>query len=65
LTNAKLKDFDIVDCQGFPYFSCYSSKLKHRKNLVITVHEVWNDYWYEYLENWDSLEKSLKREFST
>lgn len=49
LTNAKLKDFDIVDCQGFPYFSCYSSKLKNRKNLVITVHEVWNDYWYEYL----------------
>lgn len=49
LTNAKLKDFDIVDCQGFPYFSCYSSKLKNRKKLVITVHEVWNDYWYEYL----------------
>jgi glycosyltransferase involved in cell wall biosynthesis len=49
LTNARLKDFDIVDCQGFPYFSCYSSKLKRTKNLVITVHEVWNDYWYEYL----------------
>lgn len=49
LINAKLKDFDIVDCQGFPYFSCYTSKIKHRKNLVITLHEVWNDYWYEYL----------------
>lgn len=49
LTNAKLNDFDIVDCQGFPYFSCYASKLKNRKNLVITLHEVWNDYWYEYL----------------
>lgn len=49
LKNAKLNDFDIVDCQGFPYFSCYSSKIKCRKNLVITVHEVWNDYWYEYL----------------
>ena len=43
-----LKDYDIVDCQGFPYFSCYSSKLKS-KNLVITLHEVWNDYWYEYM----------------
>lgn len=43
-----LKDYDIVDCQGFPYFSCYSSKLK-TKNLVITLHEVWNDYWYEYM----------------
>lgn len=49
LTNAKLNDFDIVDCQGFPYFSCYTSRLKSRSNLVITVHEVWNDYWYEYL----------------
>ena len=49
LTNAKLKDFDIVDCQGFPYFSCYTSKIKHKKNLVITLHEVWNEYWYEYL----------------
>ena len=49
LTNAKLKDFDIVDCQGFPYFSCYSSKIKSGKNFVITLHEVWNDYWYEYL----------------
>lgn len=49
LFNAKLDDFDIVDCQGFPYFSCYTSKLKNRKNLVITVHEVWNNYWYEYL----------------
>lgn len=49
LFNAKLDDFDIVDCQGFPYFSCYTSKIKNRKNLVITVHEVWNDYWYEYL----------------
>ena len=49
LTNANLKNFDIVDCQGFPYFSCYSSKIKSKNNLVITLHEVWNDYWYEYL----------------
>lgn len=49
LTNANLRDFDIVDCQGFPYFSCYTSKIKTRKNFVITLHEVWNDYWYEYL----------------
>lgn len=49
LTNAKLNDFDIIDCQGFPYFSCYTSKIKCKSNLVITLHEVWNDYWYEYL----------------
>jgi glycosyltransferase involved in cell wall biosynthesis len=44
--------FDIIDCQQFPYFSCFSSKLisKLRKTpLVITWHEVWGEYWYEYL----------------
>lgn len=48
ILKCNLKDYDIVDCQGFPYFSCYSSKLK-TKNMVITLHEVWNDYWYEYM----------------
>jgi len=44
--------FDIVDCQQFPYFSCFSAKLisKLRKTpLVITWHEVWGEYWNEYL----------------
>ena len=52
LTKANFKDFDIIDCQNFPYFSCYTSKLKTMRTdakLVITVHEVWNDYWYEYM----------------
>lgn len=44
--------FDVVDCQGFPFFSCFTAKiisLFGRYKLVITLHEVWNDYWYEYL----------------
>jgi glycosyltransferase involved in cell wall biosynthesis len=44
--------FDIIDCQQFPYLSCFSAKLfsKIKKTpLVITWHEVWGDYWYEYL----------------
>jgi L-malate glycosyltransferase len=44
--------FDIIDCQQFPYLSCFSAKLisKLKKTpLVITWHEVWEDYWYEYL----------------
>ncbi|MBQ6220856.1 MAG: glycosyltransferase family 4 protein [Methanosphaera sp.] len=49
LFSANFNDFDIIDCQGFPYFSCYSSKIKSKGNFVITLHEVWNDYWYEYL----------------
>jgi len=46
------ENFDIIDCQGFPYFSCFTAKfhsLLGKSNLIITVHEVWNDYWYEYL----------------
>jgi len=45
-------EFDIVDCQAFPYFSCYTSKLSSALDgatLVVTWHEVWADYWYEYL----------------
>ena len=52
LSNVDFRDFDIIDCQNFPYFSCYTSKLKCMRTnakLVITLHEVWNDYWYEYL----------------
>jgi glycosyltransferase involved in cell wall biosynthesis len=44
--------FDIIDCQQFPYFSCFSTKLVSvvkKIPLVITWHEVWGDYWYEYL----------------
>ena len=44
--------YDVIDCQGFPFFSCYSAKLNTvlgRSTLVITLHEVWNDYWYQYL----------------
>jgi len=44
--------FDLVDCSAFPYFPVFSCKLYSIiKNtpLVITWHEVWMDYWYEYL----------------
>jgi len=43
---------DIIDCQQFPYFSCFSAKfvsLLKKVPLVITWHEVWGTYWYEYL----------------
>ena len=44
--------FDIIDSQQFPYFSCFSAKLisiLRKTPLIITWHEVWGDYWYEYL----------------
>ncbi len=44
--------FDVVDCQGFPYFSCFTAKqhaLRGKSTLVITLLEVWGDYWYHYM----------------
>lgn len=44
--------FDVVDCQGFPFFSSFVSRFHQamgRSKMVITLHEVWGDYWYEYL----------------
>lgn len=43
-----------VDCQNFPYLSCFSARLlsswrKKNQKLFITWHEVWKDYWHEYL----------------
>ena len=46
------ENFDIIDCQGFPYFPASFRKFIHYLGnhvLVITLHEVWNTYWYEYL----------------
>ena len=58
LVSPLLKErFDIIDCQQFPYFSCFSAKLVSNMKkipLVITWHEVWDDYWYEYL-GWTGL----------
>lgn len=45
-------EFDVIDAQQFPYLPCYSAKVHsklRRTPLVITWHEVWGDYWREYL----------------
>ncbi len=44
--------FDIIDVTAFPYFSVFAVKLislVKRTPMVVTWHEVWGDYWYEYL----------------
>ena len=41
-------NFDIIDVSAFPYFPYFPSKLYSiikRKAIVVTWHEVWNDYW--------------------
>ena len=45
-------DYDLIDCQEFPYLPCFSARLVSiscKSDLFITWHEVWGDYWYEYL----------------
>lgn len=45
-------DCDVIDCQNFPYLSCFSAKLLaslRGQKLFITWHEVWGDYWQSYL----------------
>jgi len=57
-------DSDVVDCQNFPYLSCFSAKLLCRlkeRELFITWHEVWGDYWYEYLGKKGILGRSIER----
>lgn len=44
--------YDIIDITAFPYFSCLSTKVVSiftGTPMVITWHEVWGDYWYEYM----------------
>jgi glycosyltransferase involved in cell wall biosynthesis len=46
------EDFDIIDVSVFPYFSCFTIKIAsiyRRIPVVMTWHEIWEDYWYEYL----------------
>jgi glycosyltransferase involved in cell wall biosynthesis len=46
------ENYDIVDCQGFPYFSCFPARLHSlwgKSTLFITWIEIWDDYWYEYI----------------
>ena len=45
-------DFDLIDCQNFPYLPCFSAKICsviRKKPLIITWCEAWGDYWYKYL----------------
>lgn len=44
--------FDLIDVSVFPYFSCFTVKavsVLKKIPAVFTWHEVWGNYWYEYL----------------
>ena len=46
------ENFDIIDCENFPYFPIFSCKIVSiikQKPLIVSWLEVWNKYWFEYL----------------
>jgi len=46
------ENFDLIDFQEFPYFPAFPSKLhslSRQSALVVTWHEIWDSYWYDYL----------------
>ncbi|ODV50001.1 MAG: galactosyltransferase [Methanohalophilus sp. 2-GBenrich] len=44
--------FDVIDVSVFPYFSCFTVRtvsVLRKTPAFFTWHEVWDDYWYEYM----------------
>lgn len=58
------ESFDLIDCQAFPYFSCFAARygtLFRDTKLVVTWHEVWQQYWFEYLGRKGVFGKAVER----
>lgn len=44
------RDHDLIDCQNFPYIPSFTARRAAGKTpFIITWHEVWGEYWYQYL----------------
>ncbi|PSP90550.1 glycosyltransferase family 1 protein [Halobacteriales archaeon QS_4_69_34] len=58
------ESFDVIDCQAFPYFPVFASgygALGNGTQLCLTWHEVWDDYWFEYLGRKGIFGKTVER----
>ncbi|OKY77904.1 MAG: Glycosyltransferase, AglL family [Candidatus Methanohalarchaeum thermophilum] len=58
------KGFDIYDFNQFPYIPAFLGKLKtlnSETKLVITWHEFWGDYWYDYLGRLGFFGKNIEK----
>jgi glycosyltransferase involved in cell wall biosynthesis len=45
-------DFDVIDCDQYPLLHIFPVKLisiLRNKKLILTWHEVWGKYWFEYI----------------
>ncbi len=57
-------DLDIIDCNQFPYLHCFPARLVAKVKvvpMVITWHEFWGDYWYEYLGRRGAIGKVVEK----
>jgi len=57
-------DFDLIDCQSFPYFPCFPCRVASWLKgvpLVVTWHEVWGSYWGRYLGFFGFLGRLVER----
>jgi glycosyltransferase involved in cell wall biosynthesis len=56
--------YDVIDVANFPFFPCFTSAFHQAvrgSRLVITWHEVWDDYWSEYLGKKGIFGKAVER----
>ena len=59
--------FDLVDCTAFPYFPAFVCNDYCKRNnvpLVVTWHEVWDNYWFERLKILGIVGKFIERQVS-
>lgn len=64
LINLLKEKFDIIDCCAFPYFPCFTAKgysFIKRVPMVLTWHEVWDNYWNFYLKGIGFIGKIIER----
>ncbi len=58
------QDFDIIDCTAVPFFHTFICKfysIIKKKPLILTWHEVWDDYWKYYLGRKGVVGKVIER----
>ncbi len=56
--------FDVIDCNQHPYFPMFSCKLAsllRRERFYATWHEVWGNYWYDYIGKAGFFGKHIER----
>ena len=62
----RCREHDLIDCQNFPYIPSFAARWAARKTpLIITWHEIWGEYWYQYLGSIGIIGKFLEKKTLT